>query len=140
MPKGAERSRHCFCPFDVKNSCLTLDKSNDVRRTNAFQVHGHITKFIRQEFSAKHEYRLYLDLEDIDHTRTKAKTPQTNGTLCSSELCSEQEPALVSSNQRICLPHLRQRTQRPHLGDRFALKLMLEILIGGLSCERTSPC
>lgn len=26
-----------------------------------------------------HPYRLYLDLEDIDHTRTKAKSPQTNG-------------------------------------------------------------
>jgi transposase InsO family protein len=26
-----------------------------------------------------HPYRLYLDLEDIDHTRTKTKSPQTNG-------------------------------------------------------------
>jgi transposase InsO family protein len=26
-----------------------------------------------------HEYVLYLDLENIDHTRTKAKSPQTNG-------------------------------------------------------------
>ena len=26
-----------------------------------------------------HPYKLYLDLEDIDHTRTKAKSPQTNG-------------------------------------------------------------
>ena len=26
-----------------------------------------------------HPYQLYLDLEDIDHTRTKAKSPQTNG-------------------------------------------------------------
>lgn len=26
-----------------------------------------------------HEYALYLDLEDIDHTRTKTKSPQTNG-------------------------------------------------------------
>jgi transposase InsO family protein len=26
-----------------------------------------------------HEYELYLAVEDIDHTRTKAKTPQTNG-------------------------------------------------------------
>lgn len=26
-----------------------------------------------------HAYKLYLDLEDIDHTRTKAKSPQTNG-------------------------------------------------------------
>ena len=26
-----------------------------------------------------HPYQLYLDLEDIDHTKTKAKSPQTNG-------------------------------------------------------------
>ena len=26
-----------------------------------------------------HEYALYLDLEDIDHTRTQTKSPQTNG-------------------------------------------------------------
>ncbi len=27
----------------------------------------------------RHEYELYLAIEDIDHTRTKAKHPQTNG-------------------------------------------------------------
>ena len=27
----------------------------------------------------KHEYQLYLDLENIEHTRTKVKHPQTNG-------------------------------------------------------------
>jgi transposase InsO family protein len=26
-----------------------------------------------------HEYQLYLSIEDIDHTRTKARSPQTNG-------------------------------------------------------------
>jgi hypothetical protein len=26
-----------------------------------------------------HEYELYLAVENIDHTRTKAKSPQTNG-------------------------------------------------------------
>jgi len=26
-----------------------------------------------------HEYQLYLAVEDIDHSRTKARTPQTNG-------------------------------------------------------------
>ncbi len=26
-----------------------------------------------------HEYELYLAIEDIDHSRTKAKHPQTNG-------------------------------------------------------------
>jgi transposase InsO family protein len=28
-----------------------------------------------------HEYELYLAIEDVDHTKTKAKSPQTNG-LC----------------------------------------------------------
>ena len=27
----------------------------------------------------RHEYQLYLAVEDIDHTRTKAKSPHTNG-------------------------------------------------------------
>jgi len=27
----------------------------------------------------RHEYQLYLALEDIDHTKTKTKSPQTNG-------------------------------------------------------------
>lgn len=27
----------------------------------------------------QHEYQLYLNIEDIDHTKTKAKSPQTNG-------------------------------------------------------------
>ncbi len=26
-----------------------------------------------------HQYQLYLAIEDIDHTRTKTKSPQTNG-------------------------------------------------------------
>ena len=26
-----------------------------------------------------HEYELYLAVEDVDHSRTKAKSPQTNG-------------------------------------------------------------
>lgn len=29
--------------------------------------------------AAKHDYHLYLALNDIDHTKTKAKSPQTNG-------------------------------------------------------------
>jgi transposase InsO family protein len=29
--------------------------------------------------SEHHEYELYLAVENIDHTRTKVKSPQTNG-------------------------------------------------------------
>lgn len=35
-----------------------------------------------------HEYQLYLAIEDIDHTRTKAKSPQTNG-ICVGEALPE---------------------------------------------------
>src|SRR5207248_11316976 len=34
------------------------------------------TEFCGRE---SHEYELYLAVEDIDHSRTKAKSPQTNG-------------------------------------------------------------
>src|ERR1700738_2534152 len=34
-----------------------------------------------------HEYELYLAVEDIDHTRTKTKSPQTNG-ICARFLCT----------------------------------------------------
>ena len=31
--------------------------------------------------SESHEYELYLAVEDIDHTRTKAKSPQTTDVI-----------------------------------------------------------
>jgi transposase InsO family protein len=38
-----------------------------------------------------HEYTLYLDVENIEHTRTKAKSPQTNG-ICERfiKTCKEE--------------------------------------------------
>ena len=38
-----------------------------------------------------HEYELYLAVEDIDHSRTKAKSPQTNG------ICAFTAPSWTSS-------------------------------------------
>ena len=35
---------------------------------------------------AHHEYQLYLAVEDIDHSRTKVKSPQTNG-ICVGAAC-----------------------------------------------------
>ena len=41
-----------------------------------------------------HEYELYLALEDIDHTRTKAQSPETNG-IC--ERFHKHDPQRVLS-------------------------------------------
>jgi hypothetical protein len=40
-----------------------------------------------------HEYDLYLALENIDHTRTKTKSPQTNG-ICHLAVRLAQGPLL----------------------------------------------
>jgi hypothetical protein len=39
-----------------------------------------------------HEYELYLALEDIDHSRTKTKSPQTNGRPHHGRWCFGKTP------------------------------------------------
>ena len=42
-----------------------------------------------------HEYELYLAIENIDHTRTKARSPQTNG------ICERFHKSLLDEFYRI---------------------------------------
>ena len=64
----------------------------------------------------RHEYELYLAVEDIDHSRTKTKSPQTNGicerfhkTVCLDALRSEMEAA--SRQLRVATPRSRNHEQ-----------------------------
>jgi hypothetical protein len=38
-----------------------------------------IGRFIACDNPERHDYERYLAVEDIDHSRTKTKSPQTNG-------------------------------------------------------------
>ena len=76
----------CAKLYDRKTPITAADLLND-RVIPLFENHD--VKLMRMltdrgsEFCGnpeRHEYELYLALEDIDHTRTKAKSPQTNGT------------------------------------------------------------
>ncbi len=71
--------------YDRKNALIAADilndrvvpffESEDVRLLRILTDRG-------SEFCGSretHEYQLYLSIEDIDHTRTKARSPQTNG-------------------------------------------------------------
>ena len=71
--------------YDRKNAITAADmlndkvvpwfEENDVRILRILTDRG-------SEYCGKierHEFQLYLAIEDIDHTRTKAKSPQTNG-------------------------------------------------------------
>ena len=71
--------------YDRKNALLAADMLNDkvlpfydeqdVRLLRVLTDRGTEYCGAREH----HEYQLYLAIEDIDHTRTKARSPQTNG-------------------------------------------------------------
>lgn len=71
--------------YDRKNSLVAADLLND-RVVPFFQEHEipllRILTDRGTEFYGKretHEYQLYLILEDIDHSKTKVRSPQSNG-------------------------------------------------------------
>ncbi len=71
--------------YDRKNALVAADLLND-RVMPFFEDNGipllRILTDRGTEYCGnreQHEYQLYLALEDIDHSRTKAKSPQTNG-------------------------------------------------------------
>ena len=71
--------------YDRKNALVAADLLND-RVVPFFEEHGIpllrvLTDRGTEYCGAReyHEYQLYLAVEEIDHTRTKARHPQTNG-------------------------------------------------------------
>ena len=71
--------------YDRKNALVAADLLND-RVVPFFEEHQvpllRILTDRGSEYCGNreyHEYQLYLAVENIDHTRTKAKSPQTNG-------------------------------------------------------------
>jgi transposase InsO family protein len=70
--------------YDRKNPVTAADLLND-RVLPFFEEHEVILSRVLTDRGTEycgtdaHEYELYLAVEDIDHTRTKAKSPQTNG-------------------------------------------------------------
>ena len=71
--------------YDRKNALVAADILND-RVVPFYEEHDisllRILTDRGTEYCGKredHEYQLYLNIEDIDHTKTKARSPQTNG-------------------------------------------------------------
>lgn len=71
--------------YDRKNALVAADMLNDkvlpFYQQQDVQLLRVITDRGTEYCGARehHEYQLYLTIEDIDHTKTKAKSPQTNG-------------------------------------------------------------
>ena len=71
--------------YDRKHAITAADMLND-RVLPLFEEHGVALLRILTDRGSEycgnretHEYALYLDLENIEHTRTKTRSPQTNG-------------------------------------------------------------
>ena len=71
--------------YDRKTPITAADLLND-RVVPFFDEHGIAVSRILTDRGTeycgapeRHEYELYLAVENIDHSRTKAKSPQTNG-------------------------------------------------------------
>jgi transposase InsO family protein len=71
--------------YDRKTALTAADLLND-RVIPFFDEHDiHVDRVLTDRGTEycgahdRHEYELYLALENVDHTRTKAKSPQTNG-------------------------------------------------------------
>lgn len=71
--------------YDRKNALVAADMLNDKVLPFFEEHHIPLLRILTDrgtEFCGArehHEYELYLALEDVDHTRTKARHPQTNG-------------------------------------------------------------
>ena len=71
--------------YDRKNALVAADMLND-RVIPWYEEHDvHLLRILTDRGTEycgnreRHEYQLYLAIEDIDHSKTKARSPQTNG-------------------------------------------------------------
>jgi transposase InsO family protein len=119
--------------YDRKNALVAADLLND-RVIPFFEEHEIPVLRILTDRGTEycgarehHEYQLYLDLENIDHTRTRARHPQTNG------ICERFHKTMLNEFYRVAFRRKVYRTldelqkdvdtwlveyneQRPHSG------------------------
>ena len=102
--------------YDRKNALVAADMLND-RVVPFFEQHD--LKLMRMltdrgtEYCGNrenHEYELYLAVEDIDHSKIKAKSPQTND-ICERFNRTVQKSSMLSHSERKSIPLLNSYKQ-----------------------------
>jgi transposase InsO family protein len=116
--------------YDRKNAITAADMLND-RVLPFFEEQGvPLLRILTDRGSEycgnreEHEYVLYLDLENIDHSRTKAKSPQTNG-ICERFHQTIQNEFYASAFRRKLYTSLEQ------------LQADVDVWMEGYNAERT---
>jgi hypothetical protein len=116
--------------YDRKNALVAADMLNDKVLPFFEEYHIPLLRILTDrgtEFCGArehHEYQLYLALEDIDHSRTKARHPQTNG-ICERFHRTIQEEFYAVAFRKKIYESLEQ------------LQADLDTWIGGYNSDRT---
>ena len=142
-------SRHAICKlYDRKTALVAADHLND-RVLPFYEAEEIPVLRIMTDRGTeycgnveRHEYQLYLALADVDHTRTKTKSPQTNG------ICERFHKTVLDEFYRVTFRKkiygtieelqkdldgwlVEYNTRRPHSGKRCEGKTPYATLIEG---------
>jgi transposase InsO family protein len=119
--------------YDRKNALMAADLLNDKVIPFYEQQDIRLLRILTDRGTEycgareQHEYQLYLAIEDIDHSKTKAKSPQTNGICEPFHRTVQEEFYAVAFRKKIyrTIPELQQdldkwiadyNTKRTHTG------------------------
>jgi transposase InsO family protein len=139
--------------YDRKNALVAADLLND-RVLPFFEEHeipllrvltDRGTEYCGQR--EHHEYELYLAVENIDHSRTKARHPQTNG-ICERFHRTVQEEFYATAFRKKLYPNLEElqadlddwltayNRTRPHSGKYCYGKTPMQTFVDSVSLAR----
>jgi transposase InsO family protein len=147
-------SRYAFCKlYTMRTALVAADLLND--RVVPFFEHydAPLLRILTDRGTEycgnieRHEYQLYLALNDIEHTRTKTKSPQTNGICERFHKTALDEFYRVAFRKKIytTLEELQKdldewleeyNNRRPHQGKRCEGRTPYDTLIDGLAITR----
>jgi transposase InsO family protein len=142
-------SRHATCKlYDRKTALVAADLLND-RVLPFYESEGiPILRILTDRGTEycgnveRHEYQLYLALSDIEHTRTKTKSPQTNGICERFHRTALDEFYRIAFRKKIytTIEELQKdldewleeyNTRRPHQGKRCEGRTPYDTMLDG---------
>ena len=139
--------------YDRKNALVSADTLND-KVIPFYEEHNIPLLRILTDRGTEycgarehHEYQLYLALEDIDHTKTKARSPQTNGICERFHRTVQNEFYAIAFRKKIYLSLeelqgdldewlVKYNERRPHQGKRCEGKTPMETFEENLPLAR----